>query len=94
MKNGVGNIVFEGSIYEAGRSSYKAYSIQSIGLKDGCIILNIELEKVLNNLNYSADESGKPKYWHVVLFRDREGKMTQMLLKPTIQEINMEQYRI
>jgi len=58
------------------------------------VVPNKDLESVLDRLNYSADEHGNPKYWHIVIFRDRSGKMTQMLSKPTIQEIEMDQYRI
>lgn len=53
-----------------------------------------KLEAILDNLNYSVDKDGKPKYWHIVLFKNREGNMTQMLSKPLVQEIPMDEYLI
>ena len=46
------------------------------------------------NMNYSADSEGKPKHWHVVLFRDQDGHMTQLMSKPEIVETDMNEFKI
>ena len=76
------------------RACEKQYVVFGCGTEEVLVVPNKDLESVLDRLNYSADEHGNPKYWHIVIFRDRSGKMTQMLSKPTIQEIEMDQYRI
>ena len=62
------------------------------GTNDVVAVPEETIENVLDNLNYSSDAEGQPKYWHIVLFRDRDGKMTLLLSKPTIKEIDMNQY--
>ncbi len=64
------------------------------GTNDVLVVPEEMLEKTLDNLNYSSDPQGQPKYWHIVLFRDRDGKMTMLLSKPMVREIEMNQYII
>ncbi|MBR1711686.1 MAG: DUF262 domain-containing protein [Clostridia bacterium] len=71
------------------------YVVFGCGGTDEILVVPQEaMEAVLEKMNYSSDLQGQPKYWHVVLFRDRDGKMTQLLSKPIVQEIDMEQYII
>jgi len=64
------------------------------GTGEVLVVPNEVLEQVLDCMNYSSNTQGLPKYWHVVLFRDRDGKMTLQLSKPTVHEIDMNQYLV
>lgn len=48
-----------------------------------------EIESRIDSLNYSKDSNGNPSYWHIVFFKDDTGKMTWLLSKPIIQEIDI-----
>ena len=54
------------------------------------IILPVEeIEAQINGLNYSQDANGNPSYWHIVFFKDKKGKMTWLLSKPQIHELDI-----
>lgn len=48
-----------------------------------------EIESRINDMNYSQDAKGEPLYWHIVFFKDDKGKMTWLLSKPEIHEIDI-----
>lgn len=41
-----------------------------------------------------TDNEGEISHWHIVFFRDTEGHYTQLLSKPEIQEIDMDEYKV
>ena len=54
------------------------------------IILPVfEIEARIKGLNYSQDENGNPLYWHIVFLKDSKGKMTWLISKPNIFEIDI-----
>lgn len=50
------------------------------------------IESYLDNLNVSVDEEGNISHWHIVFFKDNDGKMTMLLSKPEIKEIDITEY--
>ena len=66
------------------------------GCKDAseiiCMPVGI-IEERLPKMNYSA-EDGEITHWHIVLMRDSDGNMTQLLSKPDIEEVDVNQYKI
>lgn len=50
------------------------------------------IEKHIDRLNISKDEDGLITHWHIGLFKDVDGKMTWMMSKPDIEEINIESF--
>ena len=50
------------------------------------------IEKHIDRLNISKDEDGLIKHWHIGLFKDVDGKMTWMMSKPDIEELNIESF--
>lgn len=48
-----------------------------------------EIESRIDSLNYSQDANGNPSYWHIVFFKDNTGKMTWLLSKPKVHEIDI-----
>lgn len=48
-----------------------------------------EIESQIEALNYSQDGNGNPLYWHIVFFKDAKGKMTWLLSKPKIHEVDI-----
>lgn len=62
------------------------------GCKDESTIIKIpvnEIESRIDSLNNSKDEDGNISHWHMVFYRDGDGKMTWMLSKPEISEIDV-----
>ena len=54
------------------------------------IILPIsEIESQIEGLNYSQDANGNPLYWHIVFFKEKNGKMTWLISKPAIHEVDI-----
>ncbi len=53
-----------------------------------------DIEKVTSALNYSIDDDGDVSHWHIVFFRDKSGHMTQLLSKPDLKEIDIDEYKI
>ena len=53
--------------------------------------LNV-LESYLDNLNISTNEDGEIVHWHIVIFKDVNGKMTMLLSHPELQEIDITEY--
>ena len=67
------------------------------GCKDAEEVLIIPvdvIESTTSSLNYSTDDDGQISHWHIVFFRDNSGHMTQLLSKPDLQEIDINQYKI
>lgn len=52
-----------------------------------------EIEKQIDRLNTSLDD-GEISHWHIVFFKDADGKITWMFSKPKIEEIEINQYLI
>lgn len=52
-----------------------------------------EIEKRLDRLNISVDD-GEITHWHMVFFKSPDGRMTWMLSKPEIEEIEVNQYLV
>lgn len=48
-----------------------------------------EIEAHIEGLNYSKDANDNPLYWHVVFLKDEQGKMTWLISKPNIHEIDI-----
>lgn len=61
------------------------------GCKDESIPVE-EIEKRLDTLNYSKDEDGNISHWHMVFYRNNEGRVTWMLSKPENVEIDVTEY--
>lgn len=54
------------------------------------IILPIsEIELQIEGLNYSQDSNGNPSYWHIVFFKDKNGKMSWLISKPKTHEVDI-----
>ena len=52
------------------------------------------IESYLDNLNKSYDEDGEVTHWHIVIFKDEKGKLTLLLSRPEIIEIDITKYLI
>lgn len=50
------------------------------------------MEEYLEKMNTSVDDEGNVKHYHVVLFKNPDGKMTMLLSKPFIMEIDISDY--
>ena len=62
---------------------------------DILVVPNSVMEETCNSINYSFDDDGKSiSHWHIVLFKDNEGHMTQLLSKPDVVEIDMDRYKL
>ena len=47
------------------------------------------IEEHIDNMNISRDEDGMITHWHIVFFKDADGKMTWMLSHPEIKEVDI-----
>lgn len=81
--------------FEGIESCYKQYMVF------GCRSSNLYVVKLpktfieshLNALNTSVDtETGEITHYHIVLFKNPNGKMTMLLSKPTLKEIDITEY--
>lgn len=66
------------------------------GCRDSREILVVpvdDIEALTASMNYSL-EDGEISHWHIVFFRDSSGHMTQMLSKPSIEEIDINKYKL
>jgi hypothetical protein len=50
------------------------------------------IEKHLENLNISHDEDGNISHWHIVFFKEVSGRITWMMSRPSIEEIDVTDY--
>ena len=50
------------------------------------------IESHLNELNNSIDSEGNIKHYHIVIFKNTDGKVTMLLSKPDIQEMDISEY--
>ena len=51
------------------------------------------IEQNLSMLNTSVDsETGETSHYHIVIFKNPDGKMTMLLSKPVLREIDISQY--
>lgn len=50
------------------------------------------IESHLDEMNSSLDEEGNIKHYHIVLFKNPDGKITMLLSKPTLSEIDVSDY--
>lgn len=50
------------------------------------------IESHLSELNNSVDTDGNIKHYHIVIFKNPDGKVTMLLSKPDIQEIDISEY--
>jgi hypothetical protein len=68
------------------------------GCKNANVVLVIPVEVMLDtldkiNLSYEDDDV-TVSHWHIVFFRDAHGHMTQLLSKPEIKEVSINEYII
>ena len=52
------------------------------------------IEEQLDRVNVSYDEDENISHWHMVFFRDISGKMTWMLSRPNIEEIEINSFLV
>ena len=50
------------------------------------------IEKFLDRLNMSYDEEGNITHYHIVLFKNPNGKVTMLLSKPNLIEVDITEY--
>lgn len=50
------------------------------------------IESYLDRLNTSIDDEGNIRHYHIVLFKNPDGKITMLLSKPTLMEIDISDY--
>lgn len=48
-----------------------------------------EIERQLEGINNTKDANGNPLYWHIVFFKDTNGRMTWLLSKPNTCEVDI-----
>lgn len=53
-----------------------------------------KIEEQIEGLNISRDEDNNITHWHIVFFKSDEGVMTWLISKPTIQEVNIDEFII
>jgi len=57
---------------------------------DTIIVLPVsEIESKIDSLNYSQDGNGNPSYWHIVFLKDEKGRITWLLSKPEVHEVDI-----
>lgn len=56
------------------------------------VIPKEKIEQEKGNLNVSLDEDGNPTHWHIVFFKDVNGKVTWFISKPELHEIDITDY--
>lgn len=57
---------------------------------DTIIVIPIsEIEAQIEGLNSTQGENGNPSYWHIVFLKDNKGRMTWLISKPKIHEIDI-----
>ena len=62
---------------------------------DDIYVLPIDyLEQAKSSMNFTSDDNDEPKYWHIVLYKSEAGKMIHLLSRPTLKEVDIDQYRI
>lgn len=52
------------------------------------------IEGHLTQLNNSADDEGNIRHYHIVVFKNPDGRLTLLLSKPTIEEIDITEYLV
>ena len=60
---------------------------------DSLLVPLKDLEVCLPSLN-TSEEDGVITHWHIVLLRDKDGHITQLLSKPELKEVDMDKYII
>jgi hypothetical protein len=66
------------------------YNVFGCNNADTIIIIPIsEIEAQIEGMNSTQGENGTPSYWHIVFLKDRKGKMTWLISKPKIHEIDI-----
>lgn len=50
------------------------------------------IENYIERMNTSVDDEGKVKHYHIVLFKNPDGKITMLLSKPDLVEIDISDY--
>ena len=48
-----------------------------------------EIERQLESMNNTKDANGNPLYWHIVFLKDTNGRITWLLSKPHIHEVDI-----
>lgn len=67
------------------------------GCKDAgeVICIPVELmEEYTSRMNYSVGDDGEISHWHIVFFRDTNGNMTQLLSRPELEEVEINNFRL
>lgn len=52
------------------------------------------IEENIEALNPSHDDDGNVTHWHIVIFKDKDGRFRWMLSRPSIREIDVTEYAI
>ena len=52
------------------------------------------MESITSSCNNSTDDEGQISHWHIVFFRDETGHMTQLLSRPDIREVSVDEFRV
>ena len=52
------------------------------------------MDERTGRMNYSLGDDGEVSHWHIVLFRDVSGHMTQLLSHPDLEELDLDSYKI
>ncbi len=52
------------------------------------------IDTLTDKINYSLDDDGNISHWHIVFFKDSSGHMTQLLSRPDLLEIDIDDYKI
>ena len=71
----------------------KRYIVYGCRDEQTLVVLPVsKIEEQLEHLSTSRDEEGTISHWHIVFFKDSSGRMTWMLPKPKIKEIEINEY--
>ena len=71
----------------------KRYIVYGCRNEQTLVVLPVsKIEQQLEHLSTSRDEEGTISHWHIVFFKDSSGRMTWMLPKPKIKEIEINEY--
>lgn len=67
------------------------------GCKDDKEVLIIPvdiMEERTEKMNFSLGDDGTISHWHIVIFRDSGGHITQLLSRPALEEVDVDKYKV
>lgn len=67
-----------------------------LGCRDSDVVLMMPIALIESQKDYlnNSKEDGIIRHYHLVIFRDNSGHVTELLSKPNIQEIDIDKYKI